>query len=349
MRSQIILFSLFVALVIPGKGFSQSAELTGTIFTNNDESDVRAGGQTIDIQLSSAFWAFDLGQDNNESTKGLIEGFTGNQNWDVVKAAMDYTNIVRRSGTSVRITLPEVPSYYLSADETITLTIPPVSMVLTYVSIDAKPEIIIQNEAASVSVSGSIQDGSTDTEVDIRSASSTIILTLSGDVWNSNIGSNNPTNAALVNGITGSASWNDNVVTSILGSDNGASRVSRSGSVVTNNVPASPGYNIIANDNISINVPNQALDYTASGTITGVPGLIVYPAAGAATINDPGLTESTLDGAQLTLTLQEAEFKNPTLAVSNFTHNGPSVISIDAVTYVNRTQARITLGLNGDL
>jgi hypothetical protein len=334
--------------MIPLAAFSQSAAISGSIFSDNRESDIRAGGVTIDIQLTNAFWSFNLGSDS-EATKGLIEGFAGDENWDVVKAALDYTHITRRSGTAAQIILPAVPAYFLAGDETITLTIPTVSLLLATSSIDAKPEILIENEPASIAVSGSIQDGTTDTEVDIRTASSTIILTVSGDVWNANVGSNNPVTAALVNGIAGSTSWNDNVVTTILGSNNGATNVSRSGNVVTIDIPASQDYNIIANDNITINVPNQVLNYTLSGTVTGNPGLVVYPAEGSASINDPGLTESNLDGATLTLTLTEAEFKNPTLAVSNFTHNGPGVISIDAVTYVNRTTATITLGLNGNL
>lgn len=348
MKSYIYILTVCFGLFIPVALFGQSASLSGTIFSNSNESSIREGGLTIDIQLNSAFWDFNLGRDS-DVTKALIDGFAGDQNWDKVKAALNYTHVERRSGTSARITLPAVPSYFLGENETVSLTIPAICIILSGSPIDAQPEIVIQNEPALISVSGSIQNGTTNTEVDIRSGGCTIVLTLSGDEWASGIGSNTRDNEDMLKGIKGSKAWNDKVIKTVLDSDRGASNVSVTGNIVTVNIPEAQDYNIKDNDNINIEVPNQALEYTSSGSVTGVPGLIVYPAEGAASINDPGLTESTLDGAVLTLTLTEAEFIDPTLSVSNFTHNGPGIISINDVNYENISQATITLGLNGNL
>ncbi|MBE0654535.1 MAG: hypothetical protein IH594_12095, partial [Bacteroidales bacterium] len=108
-------------------------------------------------------------------------------------------------------------------------------------------------------------------------------------------------------------------------------------------------YDIISDDNVNVNVPYQSLEYTPDGIVPGIPGILVEAAKASASINDPGLTESNLEGAELTLTLSEERFRNSTLLESNFTHNGPSVISVKDVIYVDNRHATIILGLNGDL
>ncbi len=209
---------------MPAVIFSQSANLSGTIFTNNLESDIRIGGETIEIKLSGfgffwrpVRWDSDIGKDS-DVTEDLIDGFSGDENFDDVTEELNHRHIERVDDYLVRITLPEVPDYDLDdEDETIEVIIP--SSCLTFYSepVSAAPDIIIKYEQA------------------------------------------------------------------------------------------------------------------------------------AATINDPGLKESTLDGSELIITLKEEEFKNSDLQIKNFTHNGPDAISINAVNYVSETKAVITLGLDGAL
>ena len=344
----ILTISVIIASMLTGILYSQSATLSGTIFTNNLESDVRSGGLTIEITLTSVIWSGNVGTDHS-STTDLINAFTGDQNWKFVTDALDYTHVERVNGSLVVINLPAVPDYFLSADETIKLTVPASCLFFYGSPVPASPAIIINNEDASVSVSGSIQNGTADRELDIRNGNADIVLTLIGDQWESTVGTNSNVNENLISGIAGSLEWNSDVVSAILGSDKGASNTAVSGNDVRISIPAVADYNIFQDDNVNSNVPSGALIYTASGTVSGDPVLTVVAEKATASINDPGLTESTVDGGQLTLSLDEDEFTNSTLAISNFTHNGPGEIIIDAVDYVSESEATITLGLSGEL
>lgn len=344
----IVTISVVIASLLTGILYSQSATLSGTIFTSNLESDVRSGGLTIEITLTSVIWSGNVGTDHS-STTDLINAFTGDQNWKFVTDALNYTHVERVDGSLVIITLPSVPDYFLSADETVKLTVPASCLFYNNNPVPASPDIIINNEAASVSVSGSIQNGTANREFDIRNGNSNIILTVSGDQWESAIGTDSNVNENLISGITGSLEWNTDVINAILGTDRGASNTSVSGNDVTISIPAVADYNIFQDDNVDTSVPASSLVYTASGTISGDPALTVVAAKATATINDPGLTESTVDGGQLTFTLNEDQFTNSTLLLGNFSHNGPAEITIDAVDYVSITEATITLGLIGEL
>ena len=105
-----------------------SAALTGTAVDGVDESDIVAGGETIIITLTGDTWVATVGADNAITT-ALIAGIDSAQSeaagWDaVVKANMVYGDVTRTSDTVVTITLAEESTYSITADETITVTIP---------------------------------------------------------------------------------------------------------------------------------------------------------------------------------------------------------------------------------
>ncbi len=348
MKKCIFIISVIITPVIMGSLYSQSAELSGTLFTDNLESDVRAGGTTIRISLTGVSWSFYVGFDHS-STRNLINAFKGDQNWEIVTESLDYTHVERVNNSLVVIRLPEVPDYFLSSDETVKLTIPPSCLSWYFASVSATPEIMIRNEPARVRVSGSIEDGTANGELDIRKGNSDIVLTLAGDRWEETLGTNSIVNENLIRGLTGSPGWNADVINALLGNDRGASHTSLSGNEVAISIPAVPEYNIYENDNITINVPADALIYTQAGTISGEPILTIVPEKPTATINDPGLIESMVDGSQLTLSLREEQFLNSDLSISGFSHNGPEVITLNAVNYISETEASLRLGLTGPL
>ena len=104
------------------------AALTGTLADGAVEDSIVAGGETLIITLTSDTWDATIGADNAKTT-ALIAGIDSAQSegagWDaVVKANLDYNDVVRTSDSVVTITLGAEATYQLTANETITVTVP---------------------------------------------------------------------------------------------------------------------------------------------------------------------------------------------------------------------------------
>ncbi len=106
-----------------------SVALTGTITASVTEADIVAGGKTIILTLTNDTWiaagalSFDLQRAN------IINGIDSAQSellgWNaVVKVLQSVGGVVRTSDTVVTITLDAFPTYNITAQETITATIP---------------------------------------------------------------------------------------------------------------------------------------------------------------------------------------------------------------------------------
>jgi hypothetical protein len=103
--------------------------MTGTAITGGvTEAEIVAGGETIILTLSQGTWnenttAF------NAARQAMINGMDSAQaeaaGWDAeVKANEVVGAVVRTSDTVVTITLSAAAAYSVTADETITVTIP---------------------------------------------------------------------------------------------------------------------------------------------------------------------------------------------------------------------------------
>lgn len=102
--------------------------LSGSIITGATEKKVVDGGETLILTLTGSTWAEDIGMDS-QSTADLITNIDSAQaeatGWDAkVKTALTYRNVVRNSSTVVTITFPAVTAYDITANETITVTVP---------------------------------------------------------------------------------------------------------------------------------------------------------------------------------------------------------------------------------
>src|SRR6185436_15212654 len=107
---------------------SRSAAITGTATVGITEADVVAGGKTIVITLTNATWVA-AGATFNAQRQNIINGIDSAQSeptgWDaVVKAGQTVAGVVRTSATVVTITLDAFPTYDITAQETITVTVP---------------------------------------------------------------------------------------------------------------------------------------------------------------------------------------------------------------------------------
>jgi len=107
-----------------------TAALTGTAITDGvTESEIVTGGETIIITLTDDTWVATVGGDNS-ITEDLIAGIDSGQSeaagWDaVVKANMVHGDITRDvDNVTLTIDLAEEATYEITADETITITIP---------------------------------------------------------------------------------------------------------------------------------------------------------------------------------------------------------------------------------
>ena len=130
----------------------KSAAISGTITASVTEADIVAGGKTIIITLTGDTWiaagaaSFDLQRD--EIIAGLDSAQSELLGWDlVVKALQGVGGVVRTSDTVVTITLDAFATYNITAQETITVTVPSTA-VTGGVDITATPTFTVSPTAA---------------------------------------------------------------------------------------------------------------------------------------------------------------------------------------------------------
>ncbi len=104
-----------------------SAALTGTASSTWYETDVVAGGDTIIISLSATTWVasgatFDAQRQN--ILNGLVAASSPTNGWNNRRADIPVTAVVRPSSTVCTITRPAIAAYSVTANETITCTVP---------------------------------------------------------------------------------------------------------------------------------------------------------------------------------------------------------------------------------
>ena len=150
-----------VGAVLAGYTAAASAALTGTATDTIDEADVVTGGPTIILTLTGdTYIAAGTGPiGTTANSEALIDGIDSAQNeaggWDAkVKAAIKAalaTYLVRTSDTVATVTIPPTADYDITAQETITATIP--AAVLTGdTPIVASPTFTVDTVAASPSL-----------------------------------------------------------------------------------------------------------------------------------------------------------------------------------------------------
>lgn len=126
-----------------------SAAITGTATAAITEADVVTGGKTIIITLTNATWkAAGTGPiGSTADTQAIIDGITSAQaeaaGWNaVVKPGIETTDVVRTSATVATITLDAEATYDITAQETITVTVPTAALA-TGVGVVASPAFTV--------------------------------------------------------------------------------------------------------------------------------------------------------------------------------------------------------------
>jgi len=245
-----------------------TAVLSGTVdVTPNIQEDVIVdGGKTIILTLSQDTWlAAGTGPiGSTANTQAIIDGIDSAQaegtGWDAeVKANLvPATDVVRTNDTVCTITLPASASYDITAQETITATIPAAALNISASEVVASPTFEIDVDvAASCAVTGTA-DGAADT--DIITGSKTILLTISDDEWVAAGTAFDNQRQNIIDGLDAASSpaggWNTQVRDVM-----GVSTVVRtSATLVTITLPATAAYDINAAEVITVTVPASALE-----------------------------------------------------------------------------------------
>ena len=133
-----------------------SAVTTGTATASITESDIIAGGKTIILTLTGDTWVA-AGATFDAQRQNIIDGIDSAQaegtGWDAeVKAKEVVTAVVRTSSTVVTVTLTAAAAYDITAQETITATIPATALVTSASAIVASPTFTVDAVAAGATI-----------------------------------------------------------------------------------------------------------------------------------------------------------------------------------------------------
>ena len=105
-----------------------SVVITGTAITELLESDVITGSKTLIFTVADDTWVATLGDDNSISTDffaGLDSDVNESTGWNTkVRDVLAHGSLTRDSGTVATIILPATTDYGITADETVTMTVP---------------------------------------------------------------------------------------------------------------------------------------------------------------------------------------------------------------------------------
>ena len=121
--------------------------LTGTVVSSIIESDITAGGKTIILTLTNDTFVT-AGATFDAQRQNIIDGIDSAQSettgWDAeVKAKLAVTTVVRTSDTVVTITLSAQSGYDITAQETITATVPATALTTSVAAVVASPTFTI--------------------------------------------------------------------------------------------------------------------------------------------------------------------------------------------------------------
>lgn len=130
-----------------------AAAVTGTATASITEADVVAGGKTIIITLTGDTWVA-AGATFDAERQNIINGLDSAQaeatGWDAqVKANEVVSAVVRTSDTVVTVTLTAQAGYNITAQETITVTVPSTA-VTGAVAIVASPTFTVDLVASGI-------------------------------------------------------------------------------------------------------------------------------------------------------------------------------------------------------
>jgi hypothetical protein len=272
-----------------------AVNITGTITSSATAADVRKGGKTIVVTLvnlpAADTWAADIALDTTKrqalfSALSASGAEAAKWNTDVINALEASATIVRTSPTVVTITLPPVPTYNVTAPQTIQLSSIPAACLTSgnSFSLSSPSAFTITPAGSTAAVTGTITgtSASPTSEATIVAGGNTIIYTLTNDTWVYDIATNSAKynllfdNLALTSGGSGEASQWANVITALKSA---GTIVRTSDTVVTITLPAVPTYHITAAQTITPAIPSSLVGGGVSPVLSST--CTIYPVSAA--------------------------------------------------------------------
>jgi hypothetical protein len=241
-----------------------TAAITGTIGDGATEQEVRDGGGTILITLSSTTWVADgatFDAQRQNIIDGLVAADSQTYGWNnEVKANLGVTAVERSSDTLVTITIPagDVEDYRIVTNEVITTTVPATAIVGS--ALVATPTTTITGTVESAAVTGTL-GGSGGTSAEIIAGGETIIITLTNTTWVADGATFNAQRQNILDGLVSDGSetngW-DSLAFAVGDVDR------TNATVVTITLSAESDFGIYAAETITTTVPATAIVYGAA-------------------------------------------------------------------------------------
>ncbi len=230
------------AVVLPLAGWAQTATISQDAM---NEADIRNGGKRINITLSGAYFT----SFSDQVRRDIIDGLSGDAAFELVKANIPLGNVVRRSNTTARITLPATQGYYIDSDETVSVVVPASALFLMSSPIAGSPDVGISNLNTSIKFSGSLLTATTET--DVRNGGATILITADYNHWRPELAT---TQVGLIRDIFSTSEFRSEAVSLI-----GSTHVSIDKNVLVITMPAAANYYLGDDETVEVKVPESYL------------------------------------------------------------------------------------------
>ena len=289
-----LLAALLFIFLLPCAGraaAATTATLDGPIVTDvNTESSINNGNETIIITLNGNTWVPDVA--SNAAKRNLLfdSMVTANEpeQWAKViaalksKAASDYKSVISYTYDTdpytVTITLPQVSGYNITADQKVTVNIPPSLLEDSGSPVSTPPSFTIQADPQAT-ITGSI---TTATEADIVHGGKTIVIALTNEKWAPDIVTTTSKREQLFDCLTTTdqpAEW-EKVITALKSAPDPRSVISLTNdSTVTITLPPVPDYHISDRQTITLDQQKVKSLLQNKSTLTEpAPSFIIDPA-----------------------------------------------------------------------
>ncbi|QNU66647.1 S-layer homology domain-containing protein [Ruminiclostridium herbifermentans] len=280
------------------------AQISGTAVPSLGEGDIVAGNKEIIIMLTNGKFALDVASDADKRN-AIFDGLTTSSSdptmWNKVITALKAAGeaaIIRNSSSKITIKLPAVAGYDITMNEIISIVVPYKTAGGDEILVDAIKDAAVASKITIASNSTAVLSGTLITtpvsEVDILTGGKTLTIILSDGQWVTDIKTNESKRNALFSGLaasTDTTSW-AKVVAALKAA--GQTAIERTDNyTVTITLPAVAGYNIAANQYVTMTIP-------AACMIGGIANLTLSD-----TISIGVVATATLSGTAIASTFDE--------------------------------------------
>ncbi|OIQ58738.1 hypothetical protein MOTE_17300 [Moorella thermoacetica] len=286
-----LLVALLFIFLLPCAGRAATATTTatlgGTIVTGaNTESSINNGNETIIITLNGNTWVSDVA--SNAARRDLLfdsmVAASEPEQWAKViaalksKSASDPSSVISPANdNTVTITLPQVSGYNISADQKVTVNIPPSLLEDSGSPVSTPPSFTIKTDPQAT-ITGSITKA---TEADIVHGGKTIVIALTNEKWAPDIATTTSKREQLFDCLTTTdqpAEWAKVIAALKYAPDPGkVISLSSDNSTVTITLPPVNGYNISSPQTITLNIAPSLLQ-SKNALATPAPSFVIAPA-----------------------------------------------------------------------